>query len=151
MNHRFLASVFLVRLAVGGVFLSEGLQKFLFPEQLGFGRFAKIGIPVPGFTAPFVGMVEVVCGLLLLVGFLTRLATIPLLIDMAVAILTTKVPMLHKNGFWAMAHEARTDCTMVLGCIFLLIVGAGSLSVDYLLASRKGEQPAGQEKTSGPA
>ena len=138
MNSRFLASVLLVRLAVGGVFLSEGIQKFLFPEELGFGRFAKIGIPMPSFTAPFVGMVEVVCGLLLLLGLFTRWATIPLLIDMAVAILTTKVPMLLKSGFWAMAHEARVDYTMVLGCLFLLMVGDGSLSVRPLTGGSGG-------------
>ena len=144
MNHRFLASVLLIRLAIGGVFLSEGIQKFLFPEDLGFGRFAKIGIPVPGFTAPFVGFVEVVCGALLIAGLLTRWATIPLLADMSVAIWTTKLPMLHKSGFWAMAHEARTDYTMVLGCIFLLIVGAGSLSIDWIFWGRK---PANQVKS----
>ena len=136
MNSKVPASVFLIRLAVGGVFLSEGIQKFLFPEELGFGRFAKIGIPVPGFTGPFVGMVEVVCGLLLLLGLFTRWATIPLVIDMAVAIFTTKVPILMKSGFWAMAHEARTDYTMVLGCLFLLIAGAGPLSVDRVLEAR---------------
>lgn len=143
MKHRFLASVLLVRLAIGGVFLSEGIQKFLFPEELGFGRFAKIGIPVPGFTAPFVGFVEVVCGALLIAGLLTRWATIPLLVDMAVAIWTTKLPILHQKGFWPMAHEARTDYTMVLGCMFLLIVGAGSLSMDGILW--------GQKKTPAPA
>lgn len=141
MNQRSLAAVLLVRFAVGGVFLSEGIQKFLFPEDLGFGRFAKIGIPVPGFTAPFVGFVEVICGLLLIVGLLTRWATIPLLADMAVAIWKTKLPLLAKSGFWAMAHEARVDYTMVLGCIFLLIVGAGSLSVDQLLPGRRRAQP----------
>ena len=142
MNHRFLAAVLLVRIAVGGVFLSEGIQKFLFPEELGFGRFAKIGIPVPGFTAPFVGFVEVICGLLLVIGLFTRWATIPLLADMAVAIWTTKLPILAKSGFWAMAHEARTDYTMVMGCVFLLIVGAGSSSVDQLLQGRRRAQPA---------
>jgi len=141
MNHRFLAAVLLVRFAVGGVFLSEGIQKFLFPEELGFGRFAKIGIPVPGFTAPFVGFVEVICGLLLLVGLFTRWATVPLLADMAVAIWTTKLPLLAKSGFWAMAHEARVDYTMVMGCVFLLIVGAGSLSLDQLLQGRRRAQP----------
>jgi len=141
MNHRFLASIFLIRLAVGGVFLSEGLQKFLFPQELGFGRFAQIGIPVPGFTAPFVGFVEVICGLLLLLGLFTRWATIPLLIDMAVAITKTKLPLLAKSGFWAMAHEARVDYAMVMGCIFLLIVGAGSLSIDQLLQGRRQAQP----------
>lgn len=137
MNHRFSTAVLLIRFAIGGVFLSEGIQKFLFPEDLGFGRFAKIGIPVPGFTAPFVGFVEVVCGLLLVIGMFTRLATIPLLADMAVAIWKTKLPILAKSGFWAMAHEARVDYTMVLGCIFLLMVGAGSLSVDQLLQGRR--------------
>lgn len=134
--NRFRASILLIRLAVGGVFLSEGLQKFLFPEELGFGRFAKIGIPVPGFTAPFVGFVEVVCGLLLTIGLFTRWATILLLLDMAVAIATTKVPILIKDGFWAMAHEARVDYTMVLGSVFLLIVGAGPISVDQWMAAR---------------
>ena len=142
MNHRFLASILLVRFAIGAVFLSEGLQKFLFPEDLGFGRFAKIGIPVPGFTAPFVGFVEVVCGLLLVFGLFTRLATVPLLADMAVAIWKTKLPILAKSGFWAMAHEARVDYTMVMGCVFLLIVGAGSLSVDQLLQGRRRAPPA---------
>jgi putative oxidoreductase len=147
MNHRLLAAVLLVRLAVGGVFLSEGLQKFLFPEDLGFGRFAKIGIPVPGFTAPLVGFVEVICGLLLVVGLFTRLATIPLLADMAVAIWKTKLPLLAKSGFWAMAHEARVDYTMVMGCVFLLIVGAGSLSIDQLLQGRRRGQPASSSST----
>src|SRR5271165_903255 len=112
--------IVLIRLAVGGVFFSEGLQKFLFPETLGFGRFRQIGIPVPGFTAPLVGMIEVVCGLLLIAGLFTRFAVIPLLIDMAVAVAKTKLPILRQSGFWAMAHEARTDYAMVMGCLFLL-------------------------------
>ncbi|HEX9006059.1 MAG TPA: DoxX family protein, partial [Bacteroidota bacterium] len=102
-------SILLIRLLTGWVFLSEGIQKFLFPEALGVGRFVHIGIPAPVFMAPFDGVVEIVCGALLLVGLLTRLATIPLLIDMAVAIATTKVPMLIQKGFWAAAHEARVD------------------------------------------
>ena len=124
------AAVLLIRLALGLVFLSEGIQKFLFPDQLGIGRFAKIGIPAPQIMAPFVGCVEIVCGSLLLFGALTRLAAIPLIVDMLVAIGTTKVPMLLKSGFWAMAHEARVDFTMLLGCVFLLIAGAGRWSVD---------------------
>lgn len=51
---------------MGAVFLSEGIQKFLFPQQLGTGRFTKIGIPMPEFTASFVGVTEIVCGALLL-------------------------------------------------------------------------------------
>ena len=123
-------AVVLVRLLVGSVFLSEGIQKFLFPATLGVGRFAKIGIPAPGFFGPFVGVVEIVCGALLIVGLLTRLAAIPLVIDISVAIVTTKLPMLAKSGFWSMAHEARTDWCMLLGAIFLLLVGAGAWSLD---------------------
>jgi putative oxidoreductase len=130
------AATILVRLIVGGVFLSEGIQKFLFPAALGIGRFAKIGIPWPGFSAPFVGMFEVACGALLIVGLLTRLAAIPMIIDISVAIATTKLPMLAKDGFLAMAHEARTDYAMLLGSIFLLIVGAGGISIDAILARR---------------
>ena len=131
-------AVLLVRIAVGGVFLSEGIQKFLFSGALGVGRFVKIGIPAPQVMAPFVGVVEILGGLLLLVGLLARLATVPLIVDMLVAIATTKIPLLLKSGFWAMAHEARVDYTMLLGCIFLLAVGAGSWSIDARLA--KGRQ-----------
>lgn len=124
------ASVILIRLMVGWVFMSEGIQKFLFPAALGAGRFAKIGIPVPSYSAPFVGVVEIICGLLLIAGLLTRLVAIPLLIDISVAIATTKIPMLAKSGFWAAMHEARTDFCMVMGLLFLLFVGAGRLSLD---------------------
>jgi putative oxidoreductase len=131
------ASVVLVRLAVGAVFLSEGVQKFLFPSELGAGRFAKIGIPAPEVLAPFVGVVETVCGLLILAGLLTRLAAVPLIIDMLVAVSTTKLPMLLKSGFWAAAHEARVDFAMLLGLLFLLAAGAGPLSADARLSSRR--------------
>jgi uncharacterized membrane protein YphA (DoxX/SURF4 family) len=127
------SAVILIRLLVGGVFLSEGIQKFLFPGDLGVGRFVKIGIPSPEIMAPFVGAVEIAGGVLLLAGFLTRLAAIPLIINMLVAITTTKIPILHKSGFWAMAHEARVDYAMILGCIFLLIAGAGTWSLDAKL------------------
>jgi uncharacterized membrane protein YphA (DoxX/SURF4 family) len=128
------SSVILIRILVGWVFLTEGIQKFLFPAALGVGRFAKIGIPAPHFFAPFVGAVEITCGLLLIVGLLTRLASIPLLIDISVAIATTKLPMLMKSGFWAAMHEGRTDFCMVMGLLFLIIVGSGALSMDAKLA-----------------
>ena len=138
----------LIRLAVGAVFLTEGIQKFLFPDALGVGRFTKIGIPAPEIMGPFVGVFEIGCGALLILGLLTRWAAVPLIIDMLVAIATTKIPILLKSGFWAMAHEARTDYTMLLACLFFLIVGAGRWSVDACLAgpgntARKGERPAG--------
>jgi putative oxidoreductase len=131
------AATLLVRLLVGGVFLSEGIQKFLYPDALGVGRFIKIGIPAPALLAPFVGVVEVACGTLLIVGMLTRLAALPLVIDMLVAIVTTKVPILMKSGLWAMAHEARTDYAMLLGSVFLFLVGAGRLSVDARIGGSK--------------
>jgi putative oxidoreductase len=130
------ASTILVRLLVGWVFLSEGIQKFLFPAALGVGRFTKIGIPAPQFFAPFVGVVEIVYGTLVILGLLTRLAAIPLLINISVAILTTKIPMLAKSGFWATMHEARTDICMWLGALFLAIVGAGQWSMDARLSRR---------------
>src|SRR6266516_28453 len=126
----------LVGLLVGGVFLSEGIQKFLFADAQGAGRFAKIGIPAPDIMGPFVGCVEIVCGALLLMGLLTRLAAIPLIIDISVAIISTKLPILLGHGFWrfslsklptygfwSMAHEARADYAMLLGALFLLLVG----------------------------
>ena len=119
------------------MFLSEGIQKFLFPAALGVGRFTKIGIPASEVMAPFVGLVEIVFGLLLIVGLFTRLATIPLLIDILVAIATTKIPMLRTDGFWKMAHEARTDYAMLLGLVFLLVVGAGPLAIDSRLRGRR--------------
>ncbi|MGD0679307.1 MAG: DoxX family protein [Polyangiaceae bacterium] len=123
----------LVRLLVGGVFVPEGIQKFLFPDALGVGRFIKIGIPAPALMAPFVGVVEIVCGALLILGLFTRPAAAPLVIDMLVAIATTKVPFFMKNGFWAALHEARVDYAMLLGSIYLLLVGAGPPSLDARL------------------
>jgi putative oxidoreductase len=146
----------LIRLMVGGVFLSEGIQKFLYPEALGVGRFTKIGIPSPEIMGPFVGIVEIVFGGLLLLGLLTRLATVPLLINISVAIFTTKLPILlgrgfwgfslrelPRYGFWSMMHESRTDFCMWLGLIFLLIVGAGALSLDAIVARRASRRDIG--------
>ena len=137
------ASVILIRIMVGGIFLSEGIQKFVFPADSGEGRFVKIGIPYPDFSAGLSGTFEILCGALLILGFLTRLAVIPLLINITVAILSTKIPVLLHAGFWGFSlpkvnyygvwgflHEARTDLSMVLGLIFLLIVGAGEWSLD---------------------
>jgi uncharacterized membrane protein YphA (DoxX/SURF4 family) len=129
----------LVRLSVGlVVFLPEGIQKLIF-------------IPLPDVTGPFVGVVETVCGLLIIIGLFTRLAAIPLIIIMIVALISTKLPILlghdiwifhlardiKRTGFWSMMHEARADLTMLLGCIYLAIVGAGSWSVDGLIGDRR--------------
>ena len=114
----------LIRLLVGSVFFLEGIQKFLYPEMLGAGRFAQIGIPGPGVMGPFVGAVETICG-----GLLTK---IPILLGHG--LWTFTLAKLPRYGFLSMMHEARTDFSMLLGLIFLLIVGAGAWSVDAVLA-----------------
>jgi len=123
-------AVILIRILVGWVFVSEGIQKFLFPDALGAGRFAKIGIPLPQMAAPFVGFVEIICGVLVVLGLFTRLAAIPLLAVIGTAIATAKVPILLHQGVWPMLHEARVDFSMVLGLLFLLIAGPGAISID---------------------
>jgi len=124
-------AVILIRILVGWVFISEGIQKFLFPNALGVGRFEAIGIPLAAFAAPLVGFVEIFCGALLIIGLFTRLAALPLLAVILTAIGTTKIPELfHVNqGVWFMLHDARTDFSMLLGLIFLLIVGPGPFSI----------------------
>jgi putative oxidoreductase len=133
----------LIRLVVGGVFLNEGILKFLYPAAQAAGRFARIGLPHPGFFGPFVAMVEAVCGAMLILGLLTRPAVIALFIDISVAIFTTKIPVLLGHGylgfrlmklshygFLSMVHEARTDLSMWFGLLFLLIAGGGRWCVD---------------------
>ncbi len=150
MTTRAPAAAVLVRAAVGWVFLSEGIQKFLFPEALGAGRMAKIGIPWPDVMGPFVGSVEILCGALVLAGLLTRLAAVPLVLTMVVALVSTKLPILlgqgfwgfslrnlPSYGFWSMAHESRTDLAMLLGALFLLVVGAGPWSFDARITGRR--------------
>ena len=145
----------LIRLLVGlVVFFPEGIQKLAFPGILGAGRFAKIGIPFPEQMGPFVGVVETICGALIIFGLLTRLAAIPLIVIMIVAIVSTKIPILlghdfwifhlpnlTRYGFWSMMHKARADFCMLLGSIYLLIEGAGAWSLDALLARSNVQSP----------
>lgn len=123
----------LCRLAVGLIFLSEGLQKYITPDITGAGRFAKIGFSNPSFWAYFTGGFEIICGILILIGLLARIAAVPLLIIMIVAFITTKIPTLMDKGFWAFAHAYRTDFAMTLLLIFLLIYGGGNNSIDKKL------------------
>jgi putative oxidoreductase len=113
----------------------------MFPADWGVGRFEKIGIIYPGLTAPFVGVVETVCGLLLILGFLTRPAALLLLIDISVAILTTKVPILIHKGLWPAEAEARTDYSMFMSTLFLRIVGGGVVSLDAWWAKTRNNLP----------
>ena len=123
----------LIRLSVGLIFLTQGILKFSDPNW-GVNRFTKIGFPFPDFTAHFVGTFEIVCGVLVTIGLLTRLANVPLLIINLTAIATTKIPELVRpeQGFWFVVSDARTDFAMSMGIVFLLIVGAGAWSVDAL-------------------
>jgi len=130
------SALWLVRLSVGTIFLSEGIQKFLFSEALGAGRFEKIGIPMPHLLGPLVGSVEILFGICLAIGFVTRFSAIPLLAVITTAIVTTKIPMLFDKGFWVMAHEARTDYALFLCLIFLISVGAGPISADRFLKEK---------------
>ncbi|HCY81847.1 MAG TPA: DoxX family protein [Xanthomarina gelatinilytica] len=124
----------IIRLMVSVVFLSEGIQKFLFPAIRGAGRFEKIGLSSPEFLGTFVGTFEIVCGALILLGLLTRLASIPTLVIMLVAMATTKSDVLANDGFWAMMHGSRTDWAMLLGSLFLIIKGGGKWSLDEKLS-----------------
>jgi uncharacterized membrane protein YphA (DoxX/SURF4 family) len=128
----------LIRVIVGYVFFVEGVQKYLFPDTLGIGRFIKIGIPYPHIMIHVSAGAEIICGALLVVGLLTRLSTIPLIINITVAIISTKVMMFAQKGFWPAIHESRLDFTMLVSLIFLLIAGSGICSIDAKLSGDKG-------------
>ena len=131
-------AVVLIRLYVGLVFAGEGVLKFLRPDQLGPGRFDKVGIPGATFFAYLDGAFEIGCGVMILVGLLTRLATVPMIVDMIGALVITKVPLLwghaalypKEGGFWDFFHEGRLEVAMLCGSVYLLIVGAGMYSFD---------------------
>ena len=147
-------STLALRLMAGGVFLWEGILKFVYPNQ-GIGRFTKLGMPFPHFTATFVGGLEIVGGLLLLLGLMTRLIAIPFIIEMIVAILSTKIslylgtsplplpPSLPQVGMWAVLHEIRSDYAQIMTVAFLLINGPGKWSLDALLRREVKRSPAG--------
>ena len=137
------AATILIRIVVGAVFPSEGIQKFIFSDEVGAGRFAKIPIPNADTVAPLIGGIETVCGILILAGLFTRLAALPLIAIMLTAIFTTKIPILlgaefmgfslrkvSYYGIWGFLHESRTDLAMLFGSLFLFIVGAGRISID---------------------
>lgn len=134
---------------VGAVFLSEGIQKFLYPAARGVGRLEKMGFPQPEFWSNFVGIFEILCGILLLLGLFTRAAALAMLINISVAIIVSKIPIafgesfgpfhlkaLNHYGFWSMAHEMRTDFAMALGSLFLLIKGSGNFALDCILSKK---------------
>jgi len=149
-------TTFLLRLMAGGVFFWEGVLKFVYANQ-GVGRFTKLGFPAPHFTATADGWFEIIGGILLLSGFLTRLIAVPFVIEMLVAIASTKIPLYlgtsplplppvpPQVGFWAVLHEIRSEYAQLMTCAFLLLVGPGRWSVDALLARRH----SGKDRPSG--
>ena len=122
----------MIRLILAYVFLSAGIQKFIFPDTMGPGRFMEMGFPLPVFTGYFVAFFEVTCGLLILLGLAARLAAIPLITIMSVAILTTKIPRLQE-GFLPFINAARLDIALLLLAVFVVIHGADALSLDRTL------------------
>jgi putative oxidoreductase len=143
-------SIAILRMMAGGVFLSEGILKFVYTNQ-GVGRFTKLGMPVPQITANFVASLEIVGGLLLISGLLTRLISIPFIFEMIVAVLSTKIslylgtsplpmpPAPPKVGMWAVLHESRSDYAQLLTCLFLMINGPGKWSLDAVWRRRQAE------------
>jgi uncharacterized membrane protein YphA (DoxX/SURF4 family) len=155
MRHWFLSppdtaptATVLLRLMAGGVFLWEGMLKFVFANQ-GVGRFTKLGFPAPTLTAHFVGGLEIVGGMLLIAGLLTRVIAVPFIIEMLVAMVSTKIsmylgtsplplpPVPPQIGVWAVLHEIRSEYAQLMVVVFLLIAGPGRWSLDALLARRE--------------
>ncbi len=144
----------LIRWMAGGVFLWEGILKFVYRNQ-GLGRFTKIGIPLPHFSAPAIAVFEIVGGLLLLAGLGTRFVAIPFVAEMLVAMATTKIalylgtsplplpPAPPQVGMWAVLHEIRSDYAQLMSVLFLAIAGPGRWSVDALLARRRADAQSG--------
>jgi uncharacterized membrane protein YphA (DoxX/SURF4 family) len=132
-------TIFLIRLPVGLIFLTQGILKYIDPN-MGVNRFAKIGFPHPYFTAHFVGTFEIVCGSFVLLGLWTRLAAVPLLIVISTAIATTKIPELFRanQGFWYMVSDARADFAMLCCLVFLIASGGAAWSLDVI--TRRGRE-----------
>ena len=142
------STILIIRLMAGTVFFWEGILKFVYLNQ-GVGRFTKLGFPFPETTAHFIATGEIIGGLLLLFGLFTRITAFYFIIQMIVAVLSTKIalffgtsplplpPAPPKMGIWAVLHEIRSDYAQILTCLFLLMEGAGRRSLDFMISSSR--------------
>lgn len=142
------SGILIIRLMAGSVFFWEGILKFVYINQ-GVGRFTKLGFPFPGTTAHIIATGEIIGGLLLIFGLFTRITAFYFIIQMIVAVLSTKIdlylgtsplplpPAPPKIGIWAVLHEVRSDYAQILTCLFLLIEGAGRRSLDFIISTKK--------------
>ena len=154
------SAILIIRLMTGTVFLWEGILKFVYVNQ-GVGRFTKLGFPFPDVTAHWIATGEIIGGLLLIFGIFTRFVSFYFMIQMIVAVLSTKIdlyfgisplpmpPAPPKMGIWAVLHEIRSDFAQILGCLFLLLEGAGRRSLDFLISTKYEVYPAGGEPDTG--
>src|SRR6476646_159502 len=142
------SAILIIRLMTVGVFFWEGILKFVYVNQ-GVGRFTKLGFPFPETTAHIISTGEIIGCLLLIFGLFTRITAFYFIIQMIVAVLSTKIdlylgtsplplpPAPPKIGIWAVLHEVRSDYAQILTCLFLLIEGAGRRSVDFIISTKK--------------
>lgn len=130
-------AMILIRIIVGVVFLTEGILKFMYPAELGAGRFAHIGLPYPHLLAPFVGAVEIASGAALILNLYAGDAALLLLVVILTAIFTTKAPILlghhigafappklEHYGFFSFIHETRADLAMLF-CLVAILLDSG--------------------------
>lgn len=149
----------LLRLMAGSVFFWEGLLKLVYVNQ-GVGRFIKLGFPLPELTAHFVAGFEIIGGLLIMAGLFTRLVALGFVIEMVVAILSTKISLFlgtsplalpaspPKVGIWAVLHEVRSEWAQLTTSLFLLLAGPGPWSLDARRAGRIPAQPTHDQRGS---
>lgn len=127
---------FLIRFMVGFYFLAGGVLKFAYPELQEIGFYSSFGGVTAGSIVTVISALELICGLMIVAGFFTRIAAIPLLLIVGFTVFIGKFPILLEEGFWLMAHISRIDFAMFLGCVFLLINGSGMWSIDWKIQNR---------------
>ena len=154
------SAILIIRLMAGSVFFWEGILKFVYVNQ-GVGRFTKLGFPFPVITAHWIATGEIIGGLLLIFGIFTRFVSFYFIIQMIVAVLSTKIdlyfgtsplpmpPAPPKMGFWAVLHETRSDFAQILGCLFLFLEGAGRRSLDFVISTKYKVYPVGGKPDQG--